>query len=33
MESYYVRCKKYTKKNINPRVSRTSNGKAMILSN
>ena len=32
MESYYVRCKKYTK-NINPRVSGTSNGKAMILSN
>ena len=31
MESYCVRCKKYTK-NINPRVSCTSNGKAMILS-
>ena len=31
MESYCVRCKKYTK-NINPRVSNTSSGKAMILS-
>ena len=31
MESYCVRCKKYTK-NINPRVSNTSNGKTMILS-
>ena len=31
MESYSVRCKKYTK-NINPRVSNTSNGKTMILS-
>ena len=31
MESYCVRCKKYTK-NINPRVSITSNGKTMILS-
>ena len=31
MESYCVRCKKYTK-NINPRLSNTSNGKTMILS-
>ena len=31
MESYCVRYKKYTK-NINPRVSNTSNGKTMILS-
>ena len=31
MESYCVRCKKYTK-NINPRVSNTSNGKTMMLS-
>ena len=31
MESYCVRCKKY-KKNINPRVLSTSNGKTMILS-
>ena len=31
MESYCVRCKKYTK-NINPRVLNTSNGKTMILS-
>ena len=31
MESYCVRCKKYTKK-INPRVLNTSNGKTMILS-
>ena len=31
MESYCVKCKKYTK-NINPRVLGTSNGKAMILS-
>ena len=31
MESYCVRCKKYTK-NINPRVSNTSNGKTMKLS-
>ena len=31
MESYCMRCKKYTK-NINPRVSYTSNGKTMILS-
>ena len=30
MESYCVRCKKYTK-NINPRVSNTSNGKTVIL--
>ena len=29
MESYCVSCKKYTK-NINPRVSNTSNGKTMI---
>ena len=31
MESYYLKCKKKTK-NIDPKVSRTSNGKAMILS-
>ena len=31
MESYCIKCKKYTK-NINPRVLSTSNGKAMILS-
>ena len=31
MESYCVRCKKYTK-NVNPRVLNTSNGKTMILS-
>ena len=31
METYCVRSQKYTK-NINPRVSGTSNGKAMILS-
>ena len=31
MESYSVRCKKYTK-NINPRVWNTSIGKTMILS-
>ena len=31
MESYCVRCKKYTK-NINPMVSNSSNGKTMILS-
>ena len=31
MESYCVRCKKYTK-NIIPRFSKTSNGKTMILS-
>ena len=31
MESYCLKCKKY-KKNINPQVSRTSNGKLMILS-
>ena len=31
MESYSVRCKKYTK-NINPRVLNTSNGKAITLS-
>ena len=30
MESYYLKCKKYTK-NINPKVSSTSNGKMMIL--
>ena len=32
MESYCLKCKKYTK-NINPKVSSTSNGKLMILSN
>ena len=31
MESYYSKCRKYTK-NINPQVSSTSNGKIMILS-
>ena len=31
MESYCVRCKKYTK-NINPRVLNNNNGKTMILS-
>ena len=32
MESYCLKCKKYTKKNINPQVSSASNGKMMILS-
>ena len=31
MESYCLKCKKYTK-NINPQVSSTCNGKVMILS-
>ena len=31
MESYCLKCRKY-KKNINPQVSSTSNGKMMILS-
>ena len=31
MESYCLKCKKYTEK-INPEVSSTSNGKIMILS-
>ena len=31
MESYCLKCKKYTK-NINPQISSTSNGKFMILS-
>ena len=31
MESYCLKCKKYTK-NINPQVSSTNNGKIMILS-
>ena len=31
MESYCLKCKKYTK-NINPQVSRTSTGKLKILS-
>ena len=31
MESYCLKCKKYTK-NINPQLSSTSNGKVMILS-
>ena len=31
MESYFLKCRKYTK-NINPQVSSTSNGKLMILS-
>ena len=30
MESYWLKCKKYTK-SINPQVSSTSNGKMMIL--
>ena len=30
MESYCLKCRKYTK-NINPQVSSTSNGKLMIL--
>ena len=32
MESYCLKCKKYTK-NINPQVSSTSSGKLMLLSN
>ena len=32
MESYCLKCRKYTE-NINPQVSRTSNGNIMILSN
>ena len=31
MESYFLKCRKYTK-NIKPQVSSTSNGKIMILS-
>ena len=31
MESYCLKCRKYTK-NINPQVSSTTNGKLMILS-
>ena len=31
MESYCLKCKKH-KKNINPQVSTTNNGKVMILS-
>ena len=31
MESYCLKCKKYTK-NINPQVSSTSNGKLIIIS-
>ena len=31
MESYCVKCRKY-RKNVNPQVSSTSNGKMMILS-
>ena len=31
MESYCLKCKKYTK-NIKPQISSTSNGKTMILS-
>ena len=31
MKSYYLKCRKDTE-NINPKVSGTSNGKAMILS-
>ena len=31
MESYCLKCKRYTK-NINPQVSSTSNGKIMVLS-
>ena len=32
MESYCLKCRKNTE-NINPKISGTSNGKAMILSN
>ena len=32
MESYCLKCKKHTKKNVNPQVSSISNGKIMILS-
>ena len=32
MESYCLKCKKYTG-NIDPKISGTSNGKSMILSN
>ena len=31
MKSYYLKCRKNTE-NINPRVSRTSNGRTMVLS-
>ena len=31
MKSYYLKCRKNTK-NINPRVSKTSNGRTMVLS-
>ena len=31
MESYYLKCKKYTE-NINPQLPSTSNGKTVILS-
>ena len=32
MESYYLKCRRNTE-NIDPKISSTSNGKAMILSN
>ena len=32
MKSYCLKCRKITK-NINPRVSKTSNGRTMVLSN
>ena len=32
MEIYCLKCKKKNAKNINPKISSTSNGKAMILS-
>ena len=32
MLSYCLKCKKIQKKNVNPVVSKTSNGKTMILS-
>ena len=33
MESYCLKCKKKILKNIDPKISSTSNGKAMIYSN
>ena len=32
METYCLKCKKTTTKNIDPKISGTSNGKSMILS-
>ena len=32
METYCLKCKKKTTKNINPKISSSSNGKAIILS-